>query len=444
MKLNTVLKTVMIIIGLNSTLGAANLTWAPIMMGDITMFVPYVKGNELPIPIAIPIQTIQNTYNVNETVSISVNTPLSGDKDWVGIYPKGSNNDWENVIAWNWVEQGNTVLDENQKPMPAGEYEIRLFFHNEYGAGATVRAVYSFSVECNEREFGTADIYPLNQIKSVKTSEGGKVNNAIYYVDGVDNLPTVIFMSGWNSNLDSYDGFLTYVASLGYCVIAKQERGKCFTPSVYNQELTDRLNMVHNTYNADIAKLGIIGHSSGGGTVHYLMNYLKGNNIAGTTKSVVMSLDGWFPFGTTEAMLNGFDTPTFLMQFGGNDGRNTNGTHPDWDDYAGEPYHHYQDPKINLAIFKSLTQANVEKEYVVIEANNNHSYFAGSYASLIQKIDFLAPVDEFLNHTLGGGDAMNLINQSNDVITNDVVSEYQYYCHLSGYNFCDLNNLWFP
>ena len=251
-------------------------------------------------------------------------------------------------------------------------------------------------------------------------------------------------MSGWESDLEDYDGFLKYVASLGYCVIAESERGKCFTPEVYEQNLTTRLTMVQDTYNADITKLGMIGHSSGGGTVHYLMNYLRKNNIAGNTKSVVMSIDGWFPFGTTEELLNNFDTPTLLMQFGGNDGINKDDTHPDWDDYPDEPYHHYQDPKINLAIFKLLTHANVEKEYIVLEANNNHSYIAGTYDTLLTRQDVLAPIDEFLNHTLATGDAMNLINQYDDVILNDLASEYQYYCHTSGFDFCDLDNLIFP
>jgi len=162
------------------------------------------------------LNTLKDSYNTDETVGVRIEAELSGDQDWVGIFKVSDNNDWGNVIAWNWVENGITQLTSNPKPMPAGEYEVRLFFHNEYGVGATVRAGYGFSVEDNAREFGTEGPY-LDKVKSVKTSEDGKVNNAIYYVEGVDNLPTVIFMSGWKSNLESYDGFLKYVASLGYC-----------------------------------------------------------------------------------------------------------------------------------------------------------------------------------------------------------------------------------
>ena len=428
-------KLVIMMIGCVAILNAANPKWAPIMMGDITTFIPYTPLDDT----HVPLKTAQDTYRANEYVSIVVDRPLSGDHDWVGIYRVGDSNDWAHVIAWNWVGQGSTTLSRDKKPMPAGEYEIRLFFHNSYN----MEASYAFRVINPQRESGTEGPY-LDKVRSIKTSENGKVNNAIYYVEGTANLPTIIFMSGWKSNLESYDGFLKYIASLGYCVIAKQERGKCFTPHVYEQELSDRLSMVHNIYNADITKLGIIGHSSGGGTVHYLMDYFKSNHIAGNTKSVVISLDGWFPFGTTEALLNGFDTPTLLMQFGGFDGINREGIHPDWDDYPGEHYHHGQDPRINLAIFKSLTHAGTEKEYIVLEANNNHSYNAGDYDTIIARQDLLAPIDAFLDHTLGAGDAMNLIDQHGNVVWNPTVSEYQYYCHTAGFDFCDLDNLIFP
>ena len=99
MKIYKLFKIMIIMIGLSSILSAANLRWVPIIMGDITTFVPTISGNGLPLPI----KTVQDTYNVDETVSITVDTVLSGDDDWVGIFRVGASNDWENVIAWNWV-----------------------------------------------------------------------------------------------------------------------------------------------------------------------------------------------------------------------------------------------------------------------------------------------------------------------------------------------------
>ena len=70
--------------------------------------------------------------NVGDKQAVLVNTRLSGDRDWLGIYPKGSDNSWSNVIAWNWATYGDVSLNKIKKEMPVGEYDIRLFFHNGF------------------------------------------------------------------------------------------------------------------------------------------------------------------------------------------------------------------------------------------------------------------------------------------------------------------------
>lgn len=78
------------------------------------------------------LSTSKNNYTENEIVTVNVSN-LSGNQDWVGIYPKNANNSWENVIAWNWMtDNGSFNLSTIRKDMPIGEYEIRLFFNNSY------------------------------------------------------------------------------------------------------------------------------------------------------------------------------------------------------------------------------------------------------------------------------------------------------------------------
>ena len=55
------------------------------------------------IAMAASLSTTEAKYTINETVSVNINADLSGNYDWVGIYPKNSNNRWNNVIAWSWV-----------------------------------------------------------------------------------------------------------------------------------------------------------------------------------------------------------------------------------------------------------------------------------------------------------------------------------------------------
>jgi len=102
-----------------------------------------------------PIQTLKTSYQPNETVSVNINAPLSGDKDWVGIFPKDADNRWSNVIAWEWVSKKGVVeLSTVNKPLVEGEYEVRLFWHNEYGANVVEKQKYGFSVG------GDDHIYP--------------------------------------------------------------------------------------------------------------------------------------------------------------------------------------------------------------------------------------------------------------------------------------------
>jgi len=110
-------------------------------------------------------KTIKAQYAPNETVSVLVNVPLSGEKDWVGVFPKNASNAWGNVIAWNWVEQGNTVLSRDQKPMPAGEYEVRLFFHNSFNLEEKV----SFSVTDNNENDA---VFGARPVKATPISQG--------------------------------------------------------------------------------------------------------------------------------------------------------------------------------------------------------------------------------------------------------------------------------
>jgi len=108
----------------------------------------YQKKASYPFTVGISnFKTSKAKYAPNETVSVTVNVPLSGDKDWVGIFPKNADNKWSNAIAWNWISnKGTFSLSRKRKAMPAGEYEVRLFWHNAYGADVKAKESFGFSV----------------------------------------------------------------------------------------------------------------------------------------------------------------------------------------------------------------------------------------------------------------------------------------------------------
>lgn len=82
------------------------------------------------------ITTAQDIFDAKQPITVSL-AHMSGDsKDWVGIYPVGSSNSWNNVVAWAWtggIINGDITLDG----VPAGNYEARAFFYNSYKVEAT-------------------------------------------------------------------------------------------------------------------------------------------------------------------------------------------------------------------------------------------------------------------------------------------------------------------
>jgi len=87
----------------------------------------------------------KNKYKSDEVVNVKISGELSENQDWIGVYPVGSSNDWENVLAWNWVYEGDNSLNKKIKALTTGNYEARLFFNNSFEVAEKV----SFSVAGN-------------------------------------------------------------------------------------------------------------------------------------------------------------------------------------------------------------------------------------------------------------------------------------------------------
>lgn len=82
----------------------------------------------------VSISTKHKIYNATEMVWIKLDDKPGNDKDWIGIYPKGSNSNWENVLAWKWAKN-----DSSENPtwydfsiLEVGEYEARFFLNDTF------------------------------------------------------------------------------------------------------------------------------------------------------------------------------------------------------------------------------------------------------------------------------------------------------------------------
>jgi len=87
--------------------------------------------------VATTVTTTKDTYSSNEAITANYNGMSGSQRDWVAIFPVGSANKWENVIYWDWIKgkkQGSNVF---AKLLPAGDYEVRVFFNDTYNVAAS-------------------------------------------------------------------------------------------------------------------------------------------------------------------------------------------------------------------------------------------------------------------------------------------------------------------
>jgi len=334
--------------------------FAPIMMGDITTFVPYVKGNEL--------QTLKNVYKPNDIVRVKVDAALSGDQDWVGVYPKNAVSNWSNVIAWNWIpNNGIFALSEIKKSMPVGAYEARLFFHNNYES----KASYEFSVTDNNQY-----IYGQMGDSDVHVSEYSQDSRAVVYHPSTWSTtptPVVFFAPGWNNTTHaSYETLLRFIASHGFSVIYMPDSGS------YISQLEKFDNIVTEFLNKfNVTKIGVLGHSAGGGFAFKLLEHMIANGY-GVQGRFMMSLDGYFAQYMDKAnMHNLANTNVVLMQFG--------------------PSGNSTDPRVVLTNYRLLTGAGIDKNYIVLANDNDHGYPARQNIDTMQGM--LKPLDALMQYT---------------------------------------------
>ena len=193
-----------------------------------------------------------------------------------------------------------------------------------------------------------------------------------------EKLPIVLFAPGWSSrDHTNYKTLLTFIASQGYAVIYAQ------SPMEYSaNESISRISAVLNddlvSRNFDKSKLGVIGHSSGGGIAFKIMDYFskKGYGNAGR---FVFAMDPWFAFDMSAEDFKNFpkNTKVVIQQYN---------------------KHNTTDPRIALTIFDKLSILGDNNRDYQVYLDLDHGYPAGS-GSYEQKQVILKPLDALMSYT---------------------------------------------
>jgi len=93
--------------------------------------------------IALTVETTKDTYLRGEEIVAVFENIVVNEGNWIGIYPSGSNNSWENALQWEYIEDGLLAGTQTFNAIPAGDYEVRVFLNNTFDTEAS----YAFKVE---------------------------------------------------------------------------------------------------------------------------------------------------------------------------------------------------------------------------------------------------------------------------------------------------------
>ena len=266
--------------------------------------------------IAVPqIAVVKNVFAPNGPVIVNVQNLEGNDDDWVGIYPQGATNDWDNQVGWHWtggIKDGTVQIPVNAGT-PEGIYEARVFFHNSYKLEAKCQLLLFNNVAMpvpvykddaipqplSGGMYGAMGEHPVRKI-SVASPWPAYANKDYLKVDlyipadVTGKRPTVFFITGYSMyHSESYYSLLYFIASQGYnCVFVPHEHTN---PDFHPELLLTILDSIVEQFAPmiDTTRVGYAGHSEGGGLIFYLA---KDRPQWGTNGRFLFSLAAWWGF----------------------------------------------------------------------------------------------------------------------------------------------------
>ncbi len=244
--------------------------------------------------------------------------------------------------------------------------------------------------------------------ETITYGEGGQHQVAIYneiggrtsayYPSDITTMgtktPLLFFISGWSNTTtaSTYDMIFRFIASRGYTVIYTQQ-GAVTNASHAIEGFTNFLNsaddLVQNTIvpNLDTTKIGVLGHSAGGGITLTVLKHFSELGF-GENGRLIMMYEPWFAFEMNEESIQGLpsNTNVILQQYGVRGNNDANGT----------------DARIPLTLYALLTSISDEhKDYQVYNEGGNidHEYPYGTGTNYSEKQGILKPLDALMYYT---------------------------------------------
>ena len=292
--------------------------------------------------------------------------------------------------------------------------------------------------------FGEEGIHEVSII-----SQSGNQNSTAYYPSDISTMenktPVIFFISGWTTTTQAsrYDTLLKFIASHGYTVIY-QLQGAVTSANYTINGLDSFLNcnddIIKNTIipNIDTTKMGVLGHSAGGGITLTILKHFSELGY-GNNGRLVMMFEPWYAFDMTKSNIQNLpeNTNLILEQYGTRGNNIENGT----------------DARIPLTIYSLLESIpNKNKDYYVYDKQNaNHEYPYGTDRPYTDMQGILKPLDALMYYTFEDNQSeqariIALENGNDDPYDNgngiqEVLPQYQYPCdgvNNTLINYCEI------
>ena len=180
----------------------------------------------------------KNIYIVGEHIEVSFSGLDSNGSDWIGIFESGSSN--EEYLYWlytdgtqqnnyNFIESG--TINFSPITLPTGEYEIRLFYNNNY----ELIFSYSFSIsdscmDINDYAFDdTFNVMTFNTWYSAQYGNGGlervseiiaDLNIDVIGFQETDSL-SIIEIKSFLNNFDGYEQLYSTPSQSNISIISR-------------------------------------------------------------------------------------------------------------------------------------------------------------------------------------------------------------------------------
>ncbi len=201
--------------------------------------------------------------------------------------------------------------------------------------------------------------------------------------------PVIFFISGWAREYQTYDKFFKYLASIGCAVVNIYNTSPGSINTSYQNSL-DMMQQAATIYSnwIDTSKVGLMGHSYGGGSTIWLGKQAFDNNGLnwGVNGRFIMTFAQWLSFKVTDVDLQNYPPNVYLLML------------QSYDDLHSGGSNYNTDPRALRAVYQLINIPDNDKDFVTVFSDvdpaheytyngNTYSYKASHYSCYTSTTD---------------------------------------------------------